>query len=104
MRIELEVNKLLYYRLADIIDKGKIPNYQTSMQKLFSTETAQRIANTGMEVLGLHGLLKRGSHHSVLSGKIEKAYRSSVVETIYGGTSEIQKNIIATRGLKMPTK
>ena len=104
LRIELEANKLLYYRLADIIDKGNIPNYQTSMQKLFATETSQRIANTGMEVLGLFSQLKKGSDHEVLSGKMERVYRASVVETIYAGTSEVQRNIIALRGLKMPTK
>lgn len=104
LRIELEANKLLYYRLADIIDKGNIPNYQTSMQKLFATETSQRITNTGMEVLGLFSQLKKGSDHEVLAGKMERAYRTSVVETIYAGTSEVQRNIIALRGLKMPTK
>ena len=104
LRIELEANKLLYYRLADIIDKGKVPNYQASMQKLFATETSQRIANTGMEVLGLFAQLKKGSRYAVLSGKMERAYRAAVVETIYAGTSEIQRNIIALRGLKMPTK
>ena len=104
LRIELEANKLLYYRLADIIDKGKIPNYQTSMQKLFATETAQRITNTGMEILGLFGQLKKGSDYAVLSGEMERKHRTSVVETIYAGTSEIQRNIIALRGLNMPTK
>ncbi|PKN71115.1 MAG: acyl-CoA dehydrogenase [Deltaproteobacteria bacterium HGW-Deltaproteobacteria-10] len=104
MRIELEANKLLYYRLADMIDKGKIPNYQTSMQKLFATETAQHIANTGMEILGQFSQLKKGSDYAVLSGKMERAYRSSIVETIYAGTSEVQRNIIALRGLNMPTK
>ncbi|MCP4756141.1 MAG: hypothetical protein GY866_35205 [Proteobacteria bacterium] len=104
LRIELEANKLLYYRLAHIIDKDQIPNYQTSMQKLFATETAQRITNTGMEVMGMAGQLKQGSKYAALSGAMEQVYRSSVVETIYAGTSEVQRNIIALRGLKLPSK
>ena len=104
LKIELEANKLLYYRLAYMIDKGQIPNYQTSMQKLFATETAQHITQSGMEILGHYGLLKKGSNHAVMDGLMEQMYRTSVVETIYAGTSEVQRNIIALRGLKLPTK
>ncbi|MBL7212066.1 MAG: acyl-CoA dehydrogenase family protein [Desulfobacteraceae bacterium] len=102
MAIELEVSKLLYYQLAYILDREKIPNYQASMEKMFATEVAQRICNTGMEVLGLYGQLKKGDPRAPLAGKLEFFYRSSVVETIYAGTSEIQRNIIAERGLGLP--
>ena len=104
LAIELEANKLIFYRLAHIIDQGKIPNYETSMQKLFATELAQKITNTGMDVLGLYGQLKKGSKRAALGGQLEHHYRWSVVETIYAGTSEIQRNIMALRGLKLPTK
>jgi len=72
------------------------------MEKIVATETAQRITNVGMDILGLYGLLKKESKWAKLAGKIEKNYRSSVVETIYAGTSEIQRNIIAIRGLALP--
>lgn len=104
LAIELEANRLLYYRLAHMLDKGQVPNYQASMQKLFATEVAQHIANTGMEVLGPFGQLKKGSKGSVLEGIMEQIYRTSVVETIYAGTSEIQRGIIALRGLELPRK
>jgi 3-oxocholest-4-en-26-oyl-CoA dehydrogenase alpha subunit len=104
MAIELEVTKLLYYQLPHMLDKGGIPNYQSSMQKLFATEVAQRITRTGMEVLGLHGQLRAGSRWAPLAGKMEHHHRWSVVETIYAGTSEIQRNIIAIRGLGLPHK
>ncbi|OIP31675.1 MAG: hypothetical protein AUK23_06200 [Deltaproteobacteria bacterium CG2_30_43_15] len=99
---EIEVTRLLYYQLAHILDKGGIPNYQSSMEKTFATECAQRIVNVGMDVLGLYGQLKEGSKWAQLKGKVEKFYRTSIVETIYAGTSEIQRNIIAQRGLKLP--
>jgi 3-oxocholest-4-en-26-oyl-CoA dehydrogenase alpha subunit len=104
MVIEVEANRHLYYRLAHMLDAGQVPNYQASMQKLFATETAQRIANTGMEILGLFGQLKKGSKWAVLSGQVENFYRTSVVETVYAGTSEVQRNIIALRGLGLPRK
>ncbi|MBI9083615.1 MAG: acyl-CoA dehydrogenase family protein [Desulfobacterales bacterium] len=104
LKIELEADRLLYFRLAHMIDNGQTPNYQASMQKVFATETAQKITRTGMEILGPYGQLKNGSKWAVLSGMMEWYYRTSVVETIYAGTSEIQRNIIALRGLKLPSK
>jgi alkylation response protein AidB-like acyl-CoA dehydrogenase len=102
--IELEVCKLLYYQLPYMLDKGVVPNYQSSMEKMFVTEVWQRVASTGMEVLGLYGQLRRESKWAALGGKVGFFYRSSVVETLYGGTSEIMRNIIATRGLNLPRK
>jgi 3-oxocholest-4-en-26-oyl-CoA dehydrogenase alpha subunit len=102
--IELEVAGLLYFQLAYMLDQGKIPSYQSSMEKTFVTELGQRIANVGMEVMGLYGQLKRGSERAPKDGTIEHYYRWTIVDTIYGGTSEIQRNIMATRGLGLPRK
>ena len=104
LRAELEASNLLFFSLAHILDKGQIPNYQTSMQKIYSTEMAQRISRTGMEILGLHGQLKRDSKYAALAGRVEHMYRWCVVESIYAGTNEIQRNIIAIRGLELPSK
>jgi alkylation response protein AidB-like acyl-CoA dehydrogenase len=100
--IELEVARLLYYQLAFILDKGNVPNYQASMEKLFVSELTQRITKTAMEVLGPFGQLKVGAKWAPLGGKLGFFYRQSILETIYGGTSEIQRNIIAMRGLGLP--
>jgi alkylation response protein AidB-like acyl-CoA dehydrogenase len=104
MKIELAANRHLYYRLAHMLDSGQVPNYQASMQKLFATEVAQKIANTGMEVLGMFSQLTKDSKWAALAGKAERFYRTSVVETIYAGTSEVQRGIIALRGLELPRK
>jgi len=102
--IELEAGTLLYYSLAHILDSGKIPNYQSSMQKIYTTEVAQRLTNTCMEIVGLYGQLKRGSLRAPFDGRLEHQHRWSIVESIYGGTNEIQRNIIAHRGLKLPAQ
>ena len=102
LSIEIEVTRLLYYQLAHILHKGAIPNYQSSMQKTFATELTQRMTNVGMDILGLYGQLKEDSKWAKLRGEIEKYYRTSVVQTIVAGTSEIQRNIIAQRGLGLP--
>jgi len=102
MRMELEACRLMYYQLACMLDKGTIPSYQSSMEKLFVTEYAQRLAEAALEILGQFGQLTAGSKEVRLRGKAEQLYRKAVVETIYGGSSEIQRNIIAQRGLSLP--
>ena len=104
MAIEIEATQLLYYELAHILDHGGAPTYEASMEKLFATEVAQRVSNLGMDILGLYSQLVKGSKWAKLSGTIQKCYQTSIVETIYAGTSEIQRNIIASKGLKMPRK
>lgn len=100
--IDLEVIQHLYFNLAHLLDQGKIPNYQASMEKNFLSEFEQRLSNTAMEILGPMGQLKTGSKHAVLNGFPEWLYRWTVIETIYGGSAEIQRNIMAQRGLGLP--
>ncbi|MBT7697554.1 MAG: acyl-CoA dehydrogenase [Desulfobacterales bacterium] len=99
---ELEAAKLLYYSLSYMLDKGKIPNYQASMEKTFVCDLSQKLAQTGMEILGQAGQLTSDSKWAAISGEFEYYYRWVIVETIYGGTNEIQKNIMAQRGLGLP--
>ncbi|GBD13812.1 Putative acyl-CoA dehydrogenase FadE17 [bacterium HR24] len=100
--VETEISLLLSYRVVTMQNRGIIPNYEASATKLFSMELNQRIANTGMKVLGLYGQLARSQKWAPLRGRIEFMYLRSVANTIEGGTSEIQRNVIAGRGLGLP--
>jgi len=100
--LEIEVGQHLSYRVASLQQGGKIPNYEASIAKLYSSELGQRLARTGMELLGLYGQLHPRSKYVYLRGRIERYYQVSVAETIGGGTSEIMRGIIATRGLGLP--
>jgi len=100
--VEIEVSRLLAYRLSWMLSQGIIANYEASVSKLFGSEVAQRLANTGMEILGLYGQLEPRSKWVLLRGRIEQLYLWAVAETIGAGTSEIQRNIIAMRGLALP--
>ena len=100
--LETEVSSLLAYRIAWMVDQGLEPQQEASISKMFSTELLLRVANTGMQALGLMGQLVEGSKWAPLRGKLRRLYLWSISETIGGGTSEIQRNIIATRGLGLP--
>ena len=100
--LETEVSRLLAYRIAWMADQGIEPQQEASISKMFSTELLLRVANTGMQVLGLMGQLAEDSKWAPLRGKLRRLYLWSISETIGGGTSEIQRNIIATRGLGLP--
>jgi alkylation response protein AidB-like acyl-CoA dehydrogenase len=91
---ELEAAKLMTYWVASMVDEDEdrmLPK-EASMVKLFVTETAKRVTLEGMQMMGGYGY---SSEYDM-----ERLVRTSLVSTIYGGTSEIQRGIIAkTLGL-----
>ena len=97
-RIEIEVTRLLSLRIIGIQESGNVPNHEASIAKLFTTELNQRIARTALHILGMDGQSPRQHSHS----RWTQQYLRTVSATIAGGTSEIQRNIIATRGLGLP--
>jgi len=100
--VEVEVGRMLSYRVASLQNRGLIPNYEASLLKLYTTELNQRIARTGVRVMGLYGQLMRGSELAPNNGRSCYTYLRSVAYTIEGGTSEVQRNIVAQRGLGLP--
>ncbi len=77
-----------------------MPNSEASIAKLFNSELSQRIASAAMAMLGVTGQLRTAG--APLAGEIPADYLFNVAMTIAGGTSEIQRGIIATRGLGLP--
>ena len=100
--VESRVGQYLAQRVASMQAAGLIPNYEASIGKCFSTELHQRRARTGTKALGLYANLWPGDERAPLHGEFTHEYVESVSYTIYGGSSEIQRNVIATRGLGLP--
>lgn len=96
---ETEIARWLAYKVAWMQSQDRIPNAEASMSKMYGTELTQRVARTGMEILGMAGQISQGSKWAPLEGHIQQLYLSSVSSTIAAGTSEIQRNIVAQRGL-----
>ncbi len=99
---EIEIARLFSYRLAWLQTKRVVANYEASASKLFTSELSQRLARAGMDILGLRGLLQSHVDAAPLDGRIEYLCRETLLNTIAGGTSEVMRNIIATRGLGLP--
>jgi alkylation response protein AidB-like acyl-CoA dehydrogenase len=99
---EIDVARCLSYRVATTQSRGEIPGPESPANKVFTSEMIQRLAQVGMQMLGLYGQLEFHTKWAPLKGKIERLYLTSVSGTIAGGTSEIQRNIIAERGLGLP--
>jgi 3-oxocholest-4-en-26-oyl-CoA dehydrogenase alpha subunit len=65
-------------------------------------ESSKRVADAAQDLFGPSAPLRHGDPGAPLDGRLERSYRYTVVDTIGGGASEIQKNIIARRGLGLP--
>jgi alkylation response protein AidB-like acyl-CoA dehydrogenase len=102
--VENEVARMMAYRIAWMFSKGLHPSYESSMSMVFVSEVMRRTANTGMRILGHYGELDRDSKWAVMNARIMRMCLSSLSIGVGGGSNEIQRNIIAIRGLGLPRR
>ncbi len=88
--------------VAKSMKGGAPPTCEASMYKLYATELSKRVANTALDLAGPGGQLRVHTEEAPMKGRSELTYRYTVVDTIGGGSSEVQKNIIARRKLGLP--
>jgi alkylation response protein AidB-like acyl-CoA dehydrogenase len=98
----LEVARLLVYRSAWMAAGGALPHVEGSMAKLVVTEAFVAASSDLVDMLGAKGIIPRSDATTVSRGLLEHAFRHAMVTTIYGGSSEVQREIIAQRGLGLP--
>jgi alkylation response protein AidB-like acyl-CoA dehydrogenase len=90
------------YNVAWMQGEGLVPNREASIAKLMGSEIAQDIYRLGVQMSGMRGILDKDSKWAPLNGRLAWEWMDSISFTIRAGTSEIQRNIIATRGLGLP--
>ncbi len=100
--IEVATLRATAYRNAAMVERTGEPGPEGSTIKLGWSELDQRIKSLAFEILGPYGLLERGDPRAVEGGHWSHELLWSRAATIYAGTSEIQRNIIAERVLKLP--
>lgn len=102
LAVDLHVARLLSLRTAWLIDAGRIPTAESSMNKVWLSELRQRVASVGLDLMGPEGQLGAGVDDAPLRGDFDQLYQYSPVPKFAAGTNEIQRDIIAQRGLGLP--
>ena len=97
-----DVGKCISYRVGDMQAKGQVPSHEGSALKVYHTELMQRLYAFGVSMLGLWGQLVPEDPRAPLEGAMPQSYMTASPASIYAGTNEIQRNIIAQRGLGLP--
>ncbi len=99
---QIEAGRQMMLYCAARVSGGETPPHDAAASKVYSGELMERFGETALDLLGLQGLLMEGSPGAVLKGRIEQQLRHSLMWVISIGTNEIQRSLIAQRGLDLP--
>jgi alkylation response protein AidB-like acyl-CoA dehydrogenase len=104
LEMRIEVGRQIGLLNAWMIDQGEVPTKEGSMAKVYVTELNAHVAATGMEILGLAGQLAPDDPAAPLHGRLQWLYTTAPLQRFGGGTNEVQRMIVAQRGLGLPRK
>ena len=102
MVVDISVGLRFTKQVAWMQAEGRVPNHEASVNKIWGSELLQRIGQHGMQIMGLYGGLEHSSPYAPANGFFPHEYKHSLASTIGAGSNEIQRNVIAQRGLGMP--
>jgi alkylation response protein AidB-like acyl-CoA dehydrogenase len=100
--METELLANFSFRIISIQKAGRVPNYEASISKIVASELAQSLQQSAMKAFGLYANLWPGSSRAPLDGRHTYLSIDHISSTIAAGSNEIQRNVIATRGLGLP--
>jgi len=101
LAIEIEVLRLMTYRVAWMRSEGLSPQYEIYVEKFCEAEASQKLTSIAMEILGLFGQLEMGSKHAPLRGMMPIYSRVNLISFL-PGSPEILRNAIAKKALELP--
>ena len=104
LEMRVEVGRRIGLLNAWLIDQGTVPTKEGSISKIYVTELNAHVASAGLEILGLAGQLAPTDPAAPLHGRLQWLYTIAPMQRFGGGTNEIQRIIIADRGLGLPRK
>ncbi|MPZ55344.1 MAG: acyl-CoA dehydrogenase [Rhizobiales bacterium] len=98
---DIEVARQFQMRNAQLVEQGKVPIHEAAMGKVFASELQERLGQAALDILGTGGLLSEDTESAPVA-EMEQVLRHAIMGMIGGGTNEIQRNVIAQRGLDLP--
>jgi alkylation response protein AidB-like acyl-CoA dehydrogenase len=102
LEIAWRAGRGLIYRVAGMLSEGRVPNFEAAVAKTFCTTLEQRVTDLVSRILGAAGALDASDPRAPLGGRAARTLLYAPAYTIQGGTNNILRNIIATRGLGLP--
>jgi len=102
LRVRYEAARLLNYRTLSLQAAGEVPSTEASIARIHNGQLEQLVSQVGLELLGPLGQLDAGDRRAPLAGEVRRHWARNVPTTIAAGTLEIQKNVVAQRGLGLP--
>ncbi|MEX2205816.1 MAG: acyl-CoA dehydrogenase family protein [Myxococcota bacterium] len=102
LEIASRAGRGLIYRVAELLSTGRVPNHEAAVAKTFCTSLEQRITDLVSQILGADGALDASDPRAPFAGRAARTFLYAPAYTIQGGTNNILRNIIATRGLGLP--
>jgi len=103
LQVEFDIGRLLTYKVVTVMEEGRAPNVEASMAKAYSTSFERRLASVTMDILGLYGQLWAESKYAPILGMGSHSYLASTGYSLQAGTSEVLRNVVALRGLGLPS-
>jgi len=98
----LEAMRVMNARMAWELKEGQLDPAHASAVKVYGTEGAIEVYRLLLDVIGAAGTIKHNSPGAILAGNLESDYRMCQINTYGGGVNEIQRELVAMFGLRMP--
>jgi alkylation response protein AidB-like acyl-CoA dehydrogenase len=102
LRVRYEAARLLNYRALSLQAAGEVPSTEASIARIHNGQLEQLVSHVGLELLGPAGQLGSDDPWAPLAGQVRRHWARNVPTTIAAGTLEVQKNVVAQRGLGLP--
>lgn len=99
---EIEVARRLVMLSAAMAERGNVPVHEAAMSKCFTGELMERVGEAALEILGTGATLAEGATGAITDGRLQQMLRQGIMFVIGGGTNDIQRTLIAQRGLGLP--
>jgi len=102
LAIETSIRRLFNYRTGWLMSKGVIPEVEAAISKVWGNELDQKVGHIGTQIMGLYGQLESDSKWVPLDGRVEYRHLFAVHLSYGGGSHELMRSLIATRGMGLP--